>query len=215
MEVKCFLLLRFYKISGIIGCCLYILHRIAFAYSHGTTPQNRRLPIFGIQQTTALTVIVLLFCFCFWFSLFGLKKVAHPLGKVGKWILTIAQLSFIALFVSGILQNVVIDPTTEWDSLMGIFGWLLQIFAWHIFGVMMVILGIVSFQTKSSRSESILFISSGIVALLSFHSEIIIYTVSTGTLFWDIIHALLYFPFGIIWFLITKKMSYEDVGNGN
>ncbi|MBY0098204.1 hypothetical protein [Mesobacillus maritimus] len=205
VELKRFSLLRFYKISGIIGCCLYILHGIAFAYSHGTTPQNRELPIFGVPQATALTAIALSFCLCFWFSLFGLKKEVQPLGKVGKWSLTIAQLSFIALFVSGILQNVVIDPTIEWDSTIGIIGWLLQVLAWHIFAVEMVILSIVSFLTK--RSNSLLFLSMGIVALLSFHSELMIYTVSTGTLFWDIIHALLYFPFGIIWFLMIFKIE--------
>jgi hypothetical protein len=74
MESKRYSLLRFYKIAGVIGGSLYILHGIAFAYSHGTTPQNRGLPIFGIQQANALTAIVLLFCLCFWFSLFGLKK---------------------------------------------------------------------------------------------------------------------------------------------
>jgi hypothetical protein len=113
-----------------------------------------------------------------------------------------------ALFVSGILQNVVIDPTTEWDSTTGIIGWLLQIFAWHVFAFMMIILGIVSFNRKRSRPKSLLFLFLGIVALFSFHSELMIYTVSTGTLLWDTMHALIYFPFGMSWILMSMKMIH-------
>lgn len=45
---------KFFKICGIMGGLLFILFGIAFVYSHGTTPQNRMLRIFGFDQVDSV-----------------------------------------------------------------------------------------------------------------------------------------------------------------
>lgn len=194
---------NFYKVSGIFGGILFFLFGVVFAYSHGTTPQNRMLPIFGMDQAAVLTTIALLFYICLGITLISLKKCVLKKGKPGWYSYQTVLLSNILLIVSLIMQNMMVDPLTEWNTPIAIIGWLLQNLAWFLFTVGMIILGIQLFKNGSSRTISLFTVLLGFLATLTILGDLMIYSFSTGSFTWDIIQAMKYLPFSIIWILIV------------
>jgi hypothetical protein len=87
-----------YKASAIAGGIFFLLQGVAFTYSHGTTPQNRELPILGMEQAVALFLVAFLCCLCLFIALFGFKKLVVETGKIGKVMFRVTQASIIALF---------------------------------------------------------------------------------------------------------------------
>lgn len=198
---------NFYKISGILGGILFILFGVVFTYSHGTTPQNRMLPIFGFDQAVILTMIAFLFYLCLGITLISFKKYVLKTGKLGCFSYRMVLMSIFLLLVSLIMQNIMVDPHTEWNSPVAITGWLLQNISWLLFTVDMVILGIKLYKNGYSRQISLYTLLLGCLATLTFLGDFMIYRFSSGNVFWDIIHASIYLPLGFVWILLVYQIS--------
>jgi hypothetical protein len=201
---------NFFKISGLIGGVMFMLFGVTFVYSHGTTPQNRMLPIFGVNQVIVLTIIASVFYICLGITLASLKKFVMETGKLGRYCYGIVLFSYITLLISLILQNIVVDPHTEWDSPISITGWIMQNLSWLSFTVGMVILGILFYKSGTFRHIALLNLLFGVLAILTFLGDLIIYSFSSGSVIWDIIHAAIYFPFGVVWILLAVQISEND-----
>ncbi|WP_442600054.1 hypothetical protein [Neobacillus sp. D3-1R] len=198
---------NFYKFTGILGGILFFLFGVIFAYSHGTTPQNRMLPIFGLDQAVVLTAIAFLFYICLGITLISLNKYVLKNEKIDRFSHKIVLVSIVFLLVSLIMQNVLVDPHTEWNTPIAIIGWLLQNLSWFLFTVGMVILGIKLYRNGSFRLISLLTILLGLLAALTILGDLMIYRFSNGSITWDLIQAIKYLPFSIIWILLVIHIS--------
>lgn len=203
----------FYKSSAVLGGLFFILHGVIFSYSHGTTPQNRQLSVLGLEQSVALTIVSLLSCLLLWIGLIGLEIHVKKAGKTGKFLFRITQTTMLTLILSALMQNVFVDPRTEWDSTIAIAGWLLQLLSWGVFSIGMMSLGILFYKKGHSIILSFLTFVIGLIAVLTIQAEMMIYNLSTGTVIWDILHAGLYVPFGISWIFLTIQFPKNDTAS--
>ncbi|MCM3767042.1 hypothetical protein [Neobacillus niacini] len=91
------------------------------------------------MASTKLTALTILLYACLGTTLVSFHKYAMKTSKLGRFSYRIVQLSYLTLLVSIVLQNIVVDPHTEWDSPVSIIGWILQNISWLLFTIAMVI----------------------------------------------------------------------------
>ncbi|MCI3926876.1 hypothetical protein MO973_42565 [Paenibacillus sp. TRM 82003] len=198
-------------LAGMLGGAYLLFSSVAFAMTHGSTTYNRNEPWLGVEAVD-YSKFLFLYPLLFFVALLGYEESAARAGRLGRVGLRLAQVSCMLQSISYVMQCNIVDPLTQWQSPVVIWGWLLFLLTVPLFTIGILLWAIALRRRRLlSRTERISFSVVGVCSVAALLLESWISTRSDGSWMWELAIAAKNFPVAFGWmvlgFMMAKRRS--------